>query len=417
MSKLFRQHAVDSWERRLEGELLITRSLGLTITTLLITIVSTSLIIWALLGTYARVEPVSGQIVASTAIAKIYAERPGHIVWAGVREGDLVRADQPLLRVETEQALIDGRSPTQAKLLGLNEEQGLLESQIGDEQRSYHADTMRLRSELSALSAERRSLVAEVEAQRQYAASTKEDLETFKTLSARGYVARTDLQKRLQIWLNASSQYQAATSQIASLDGKRTEVEGELEGLPSKHASRTSDLIRSRQDLSQKRIEAEYNRGFTLKSPIAGRVTAMQTAVGRSTDGKIPLLTIVPQEARVEALLFAPSRAVGTVEVGQTVRLKYDAFPYERFGSFSGRITRISRSVLAPSEVDTSIKIDEPVYEIAAVLDRPYVVAFGQRYWLAPGMTLKANIILDRRSFLHWLLRPIEAVKEAPSDK
>lgn len=113
----------------------------------------------------------------------------------------------------------------------------------------------------------------------------------------------------------------------------------------------------------------------------------------------------------MQATLFAPSRAIGMARPGQEVRLMYDAFPYQRFGSFSGRIVAISRAVLAPDEVDAPVKLQEPVYEIHVALDRQHVEAFGQALALQPGMTLNADVVLDRRSFLDWLLEPIRAVR------
>ena len=113
----------------------------------------------------------------------------------------------------------------------------------------------------------------------------------------------------------------------------------------------------------------------------------------------------------MQATLYAPSRAIGMARVGQPVRLMYDAFPYQRFGTFTGHIVRISHSVLAPDEVDAPVKLQDPVYEVRVALDRQRIDAFGEALALEPGMTLSADVILDRRSFLDWILKPIRAVQ------
>jgi membrane fusion protein len=96
---------------------------------------------------------------------------------------------------------------------------------------------------------------------------------------------------------------------------------------------------------------------------------------------------------------------------GQEVRIMYDAFPYQRFGSFPGRVEQVSRTVIAPDEVDAPVKIDTPVYRIRVALPQQVVQAYGGGAVLQPGMTLQANIVLERRSFLQWLLDPVMAVK------
>ena len=155
--------------------------------------------------------------------------------------------------------------------------------------------------------------------------------------------------------------------------------------------------------------------GYALNAPIAGRVTAIQTAVGRIAGGPVPLMAIVPLDGVVNANIYAPSRAIGFVRPGQEVRLLYDAFPYQRFGSFSARIKTVSRVVLSQNELDAPLKIDEPVYRVTAQLDDRQVNAFGEMVPLQPGMMLTANIILDRRSFLDWLLTPFNAVGKRSS--
>lgn len=42
----------------------------------------------------------------------------------------------------------------------------------------------------------------------------------------------------------------------------------------------------------------------------------------------------------------------------------YDAFPYQRFGSFKGTVRSISRVALDPRQIDAPFKIEEPVYRV-----------------------------------------------------
>src|SRR6185295_17450355 len=124
----------------------------------------------------------------------------------------------------------------------------------------------------------------------------------------------------------------------------------------------------------------------------------------------VPLMEIVPEGSALRAQVYAPTRAIGFVRPGQEVRLLYDAFPYQRFGSFGGRIVRVSRSVIDPRQLAEPLRIEEAVYQIEVRPDAQSIGAGGQTVPLQPGMTLTANIILDRRSFLDWLLAPLHAV-------
>jgi membrane fusion protein len=121
-------------------------------------------------------------------------------------------------------------------------------------------------------------------------------------------------------------------------------------------------------------------------------------------------MTIVPERSKLHADVYAPTRAIGFVKPGQEVRLLYDAFPYQRFGSFSGRITAVSRVVIDPRQMEAPLKIEEPVYRIEVTPDAQTVDAYGDSLPLQPGMSLTANLILERQSFFDWLLKPLNAV-------
>ncbi len=174
----------------------------------------------------------------------------------------------------------------------------------------------------------------------------------------------------------------------------------------NEQASAQSNL----QGLFQQRSKIEGNSSYAIVAPVSGRVTSLQASVGSTVTGVVPLMILIPDGAQLRADIFVPSRAIGYVRPGQEVRLLYDAFPYQRFGSFAARVETISRQAIAGQETNAPFKIDEPVYRVIVVPDRQQVDAYGQRVALQPGMTLVADLVLDRRSFLDWILDPVRAV-------
>jgi len=409
-SPLFRPEALEH-ARRLEGEVAITRSVSLSLITGLLVLIVTVLFCWVTMGSYARTERVVGQVVPARALTKVHADRPGRIVWLGVKEGDLVRSGQPLARIRSEQPLSNGSSPGDGQIASLTHQMDAIRQQIGSEQDRANAERVRLTRLISNLDREESQLAKQIEFQQAAVESTRRSFEALGALGSRGFVSQTEQERRRQAWLNAAAQYQAAVQQMSQLSERRGTAQADLLKLPGDHSTRDAEFRRSLAGLEERRIEAENARGFTITAPITGRVTALQATTGRSSDGRLPLLAIVPVDSRMEVTLFAPSRAVGLARVGQEVRLRYDAFPYQRFGTFNGRIVTISRSALAPEEVDSALKLGEPVYRLRVSLNRQRIRAFGEDLPLEPGMTLQADIVLDRRSFLDWLLEPIHAVR------
>jgi membrane fusion protein len=126
---------------------------------------------------------------------------------------------------------------------------------------------------------------------------------------------------------------------------------------------------------------------------------------------------LVPEEAsglpdgRLRAELFIPMRVMGFVEVGQPVRLHFDAFPSRRFGTVVGEVVELGEVVQRPTELSPPVMREEFPYRVSVRLAEQEISVFGKRVPLRSGMLLEAELILERRSLLGWLLEPLDALR------
>lgn len=89
----------------------------------------------------------------------------------------------------------------------------------------------------------------------------------------------------------------------------------------------------------------------------------------------------------------------------------YDAFPYQKFGVGRAKVVKIARSPTSPEELPLDLQAKESQYRLLAALDDQQMRAYGKALALTPGMRLKADLVLERRSLLDWLLEPLLAAK------
>jgi membrane fusion protein len=124
-------------------------------------------------------------------------------------------------------------------------------------------------------------------------------------------------------------------------------------------------------------------------------------------------MTLVPAGAELEARLHGPSRAIGFVRPGQRVRLRYEAFPYQKFGQYEGAVKSVSRSTVGPAELGGSDGAQpgpvpgEPVYRVTVELARQTATAYGEEVPLQPGMRLEADVLIETRRVYRWVLDPL----------
>ena len=407
---LFRDEVVAARSTRLHGEVMLTSSVPAWLTTGFVTCVAVGALTWAALASYARTEPVQGVVASVEPLAKIVAPRAGVVTKVDVRDGDVVAAGAPLATVHIEQATEAGGTTATTSLAAIEAQRKLAEQRLGLEPARVAAERARLAATIAGAKGQAAELGEQLTLQDGMIASARKSYEEISTVVASGFITRTESERRHQLWLQSELQRRSLLQQRDAAVASMTGAQAELARLPIDSAANASNLQASIEQLAQGRAQQSAEQGYTVTAPIAGRVAAVQSAPGRFADGRVPLMTIVPERATMRVDLYAPSRSMGFVAVGQSVRLLYDAFPYQRFGSFGGHIARVSRAVIAPNEIDAPLQLKEAVYRVEVALDRQTVRVFGADTPLQPGMTLAANIVLERRTFLDWLLDPLRAV-------
>ena len=410
MQALFRDEAIAARSTRLHGEVMLTSGLPGWLTTGFVSLVAIGALSWATLASYARTEPVQGVVASVEPLAKIIAPRAGVVTKVAVHDGDVVAAGAPLATVHVEQTTEAGGTTATTSLAAIDAQRRLAEQRLGLEPARVAAERARLAAAIAGARGQASELIEQLALQDKMIASTRHSFEEIGAVVANGFVTRTEAERRHQMWLQAELQRRALLQQHDAAIASMTAAQAELARLPIDSAANASNLQASIEQLAEGRAQQSAEQGYTVTAPIAGRVTAVQIAPGRFADGRVPLMTIVPEHATMRVDLYAPSRSMGFVAVGQPVRLLYDAFPYQRFGSFGGHIASVSRAVIAPNEIDAPLQLKEAVYRVEVALDRQTVRVFGSDVLLQPGMTLAANIVLERRSFIDWLLDPLRAV-------
>ena len=181
----------------------------------------------------------------------------------------------------------------------------------------------------------------------------------------------------------------------------------ELEHLPVVLEDKLQSLRNDLSAVEQRIAEVNGRRAYVIRAPTMGRVATLQAVEGQAADPRHLQLEIVPRHASLQAELFFPTRAFGFVHDGQEVRILYDAFPYQKFGTYRGRIVKVSQTILTGNDPVGPISLKEPAYRVIAALERPDIDAYGQKIPLQPQMLLRADVILERRSLLSWLLDPL----------
>src|SRR5262249_823686 len=185
-------------------------------------------------------------------------------------------------------------------------------------------------------------------------------------LAAKGAMAELDLKRRQEAALEQKQNLTTLYQQIAARNNQLTEAKFNLVQLPAVPGEKLQSLRNEVAGIEQRMAETTGRQAYVIRAPASGRVTSLQAAVGETADPRQLQLEIIPEHAKLEAALFFPTRAFGFVHPGQEVRILYDAFPYQKFGAYRGRITSVSHTIVTGAESAGPVQLKEPVYRVTA---------------------------------------------------
>lgn len=167
--------------------------------------------------------------------------------------------------------------------------------------------------------------------------------------------------------------------------------------------------------MEQDLTENEARRVVLVRAQQDGMATAIQTAVGQTVSANMAIASILPAGAELEAEVYAPSRATGFIRPGMTVLLRFQAYPYQKFGQYPALVREVANMSQRPDELSLPGILPggaaaEPVYRIRLKLDRQTVMAYGKPMPLKSGMLVDATIVLERRRLYEWVLEPLFSI-------
>ena len=409
LSDLFRKQAIDQVTRRLEGDVVLASPLSTRLLSGVLVAIVLGALSFAALGTYARRETVPGWVVPEGGLVRVAAKEGGVVKAIRVSEGADVAAGAALadLRLSTDTASGDSGEAIEHDL---NAEADAAAAQVQASRAKLAAQRSELtarRAVLSRQAAELRGRVGAMQT-RQHLAEAQVD--RGGALQQKGFLSQQAFDDLRSAALSAAQETSQTREAVLEIERQMSDIDGELRAAPADFAAVAAQAAQSRAGLAQRLTNAHALNAALVTAPVAGRVAAIPVAVGQTVAAGGAVVVVIPKGSQLIAELYAPSKAIGFVRPGQAVRLMYKAFPYQVFGVGRGVVVSVSQTVLAPADVAIpGLSVAEPVFRVRVKLDRASVQAYGRPTPLQPGMLLSADIELERRSLLRWLLDPLYA--------
>ncbi len=410
MKSLFRQEVQTEQSNRLQGEVSITQLPAFSWLAALLTVIVLLSLLFLFSAEYKRKETVFGLLQPQQGVNRLTLSQSGIVAKVWVSEGQQVKAGQPLLQLTMPHY---GQGDTERTQTLQQELQAMIASLTLQKQQQQERHQIRLaeaQARFVLLQQQNTELAGQLQTFTERMQLNENLVRQVQQLAGSGYISQLELNRQKDTLLSLKQQVQSLKGQQLLLQSQQREQQSLLQQLPLELTSQLSLLDQQLSELRNQQTRLEHEQTVVYRASADGVVSGLRYQAGQSVQAGAVAMSIVPAAVELEAVVYVPTRAVAFIEVGQKARIRFDAFPYERFGVHQATVKAVSQAVLLPSDVP-EFALKEPGYRVILQLDSQSVHAYQRELALRPDMTLNADVITGQRNLLHWLFEPVLSLK------
>lgn len=373
-------------------------------------LVSVLLIAFICTKEFTKRTTIRGETTINKGIVRISAHTAGIITKIYKTEGETVSYGEPLFKLQSP-ASISNRPHDEilpkALAHSLKSREDISQQEIVESRNYYRELSKKIAQKNSNIADQIAILDSEIQMHMSSIERAEDNLSKHKALVFDKYVSPIAL-KPLEDDLTIQR------ARKISLDRQRRELKSQIDSSSIEIAElklrdRTQQLQHIQElykiQFESREVESRYESVIT--SPVAGTLQTITTNVGDSVSTSA-LAALVPTGSTVIAQLMVPSQSIGFIRVGQKVRMRYLAYPYQKYGMHTGIISDISATPLLQSAPGNSSSVPpDPAFRVKIDIPDQELLIDDKRIPLIAGMIFDADIEIGRRLIVEWMFEPL----------
>ncbi|HFC1698031.1 TPA: HlyD family secretion protein [Neisseria gonorrhoeae] len=416
MSHLFRKEVFVAQQNKWTGQVILTRPFSFLFLTFCAFLIALCIIIFLIFGSYTNKTTVEGQLLPTMGVVRVYSADIGTITHKFVEDGNFVKAGEPLFKLSTsrfgEKGNVQAKLAAEANLkktLALQELERLKRIHQ-NEQKNVHNNIHRLNNQLE-------NIKQQITGQNRQIRLAEKTLNKNKFLASQGAVSQQDKMTAESHLLEQRSRLESLKREQNNAIRELDEQKITLSSLPERHKTELSQLNRAITEMNQEILDFDLKSEQTIRASKSGYISTINVDIGQQVEPSKLLLSIVPEQTELVANLYIPSKAVGFIKPKDKVVLRYQAYPYQKFGHATGEIISVARTALGKQELSglgiiftNPTLLNEPAYLVKVKLEKQTIKAYGENKPLQIGMILEADILHERKKLYEWVLDPLYSI-------
>ncbi|KHS90171.1 hemolysin secretion protein D [Pectobacterium brasiliense] len=392
-------------------------------------------ILWAGFANIDEVTRGDGKAIPSSRLQKIQNLEGGIITEVFIREGQVVNAGDPLLRLD-DTRFASNVGETEADRLALlsrierlnaeiNGQELVLSEEIttqapkiaAGEKELYNSRRQQLHNEISGLEEQ---LIQRQQELRDFSAKEiqfrnslgllQQEIKMSEPLIAEGAISKVEVLRLRRAEVETRGQLDSIKLSIPRAESAIKESENKIEETRSRYKSEAlSQLSEAQTSLNKieatgKALEDRVNRTLVV-SPVRGIVQqVLVNTIGGVIQPGSDLVEIVPLDDKLLVEAKIRPQDIAFLHPGQDAIIKLTAYDYTIYGGLKGQLEQISPDTVTDKEGNS-------FYIIRLRTDKNYLGSADKPLLIIPGMVASVDIITGKKTILSYLLKPIIRAK------
>ena len=407
---LFRPEVMAGQQRGRFGPAVFYQPPTLKLMVMFLVLVFTGFLLFAANASLKQTQRVRGYLTSTGGEVKIYGSRPGVLTDVFVQNGDTVTAGQVLMALSDPQYDHRGQEQSAIALQQIDAQLQQLAHRKHIVASRFDAQAEQLRQQLEGMQQTLQLLRDEQQMRHQRVELSRHDVEASRKLRAADTISSREYRQV------ASSQFllqqQAKTGELAIARHLQAMADArqQLRVLPLRAQEEVLVLDSAESQLFARRHELLSQLRFSITATRDGIVNNVVSRQGDIINTSEPLLTLLHTGNELEAWLYLPSSALADIDAGTRIRISYDAYPHQSYGTFPAQIFSVADSAMDPREFLFPVDLREPVYLVKArITDQGLADGTGNRF--RPGMQFTADIVTGELTVLEKILSPLRGLR------
>lgn len=419
MSKLFRDEVIKYRQKdSTSGDVALPNTFSLKVLILISITLIISIFSFLIFGSYTERSTVIGYLTPLNGVVRVSSAFAGTVQSIQVESGNLINKGDTLMEIISETYTDSGnyyqniQDNMEEQLANAHNQESLIKLNHNERLKELASNEIQLKERLIV----NKRMQENTEYQIKLLRVTHEK---YLSITVEGAISQLEIRKvETEILQLENSLYQLKEEaslikkelKNISSTSKRIEIEKNKE---------LNDVYYKIASIEKSLLDIDSDKVRVVKSPIKGEVALLNVYESQKVTPSQLLLSIIPSDDKLKVSLFVPPSDIGFIKIGSDVSIRYDAYPYQKYGQAKGKIKSISKTTIHPSEISDISSVDIPsnktnpsFYLVDVDIENQYITIDGSEKKLNSGITVTADIKLENRKLYQWLLEPLFSLKE-----